>query len=271
MGFIYKYAKEPEVGLFRNGSFVDLPANMVQKVDSSVISVGKPAVSEAVALMSGNQLNALIAKIDSIWYSEISTPISRMVAAGIVDAVTLVRIVTQFAQGGSFFAGILATGQEVDVWPLRPKDVGGVFLNGAGAVAAGGLYGGVSAAVFSWLNAGVVAGVASTIIPQQTTSGTSPYGGLIIFGGIEKTYTPKIESIQFFLQGATNIVTPQPCAMTAKRTFGDDNDISVFKLEKPIMILPNTSFRVDIMPNVSGATNFELIGMMCGQVQSKAF
>jgi hypothetical protein len=188
-----------------------------------------------------------------------------MVAEGIEAAITEVRIISQVAQSGAQFKGILATGQALDVWPLRPKDVGGVFLNGAGLPNLG-LYAGVSAAVFNW-NQVVVQNVAAQLIPNQTTSGVSPYGGMVIFGGIEKTYTPKIESVIFNLQGQP--VIAQPCNMTEKRTFGDDNDVSVFWLEKPIMILNGSLFGVQIMPNISGQTNFELVAMMVGQAQSK--
>lgn len=268
MGIILREAaKRPS--LFQNGKFCDLPSG-VQEITSGLISVGKVGVNQAVAAMTGNQLFNLINKMDRIWRSDVSTPISDMVTEGLDAAIAEVRIISQVAQSGAEFQGILSAGQALDIWDLRPKDVGGVFLNGAGAVALGGLYGGVSGTVYDWAQP-VVAGVASTIIPAQTSSGVSPYGGLVIFGGIEKTYTPKIESVQFFLQGLNNVVTAQPCNMTQKRTFGEDNDLSVFWLEKPIMILNGELFRVDIMPKVSGTTNFELIGMMVGQVQAKVF
>lgn len=268
MGYIFKKAMEdPE--LFKNGSFVDMPAAMTIAVDDAIISPGKVAVNQAVAQMSGNQLANLVKKMDRIWRSDVSTPIADMIVEGLRPAITLVRIIAQAAQGSSEFAGILASGQQLDVWPLRPKDVGGVFLNG-NATAARGLYGGVSAGVFTWFNPAMVAGVVNAIIPAQTTSGQSPFGGLIIFGGIEKIYTPKIESVSLVLQGQpVGTVPAQPAAMTMKRTFGDDNDISIFWLEKPALITQNENFGVSIMPNVSGATNFELIAMMVGQVQSK--
>jgi hypothetical protein len=269
MGEIYTAATKLS-DLFQNGKFCDLPPNMTQVVMDALISPGKPAVNQAVASMTGDSLAALIAKIDQIYRSNVSTPISQMVAKGIRPAVTLVRIIAQAAQGSSEFAGVLAYGQQLDVWPLRPKDVGGVFLNGAGT-AARGLYGGVSAGVFGWGQV-VVAGVASALIPAQTTSGQSPYGGLIIFGGIEKTYVPKIESVGLILQGQPlGTVPAQPSAMTMKRTFGDDNDLSVFSLEKPVIVTQNENFGVSIMPNISGFTNFELVALMVGQVQSKVF
>jgi len=270
MAIIMKFAKQqPDLFSPSAGKFFDLPSAMTQVVTEALISPGKAAVNQAVAGMSGNQLNALISKVDMIYRSDISTPIADMVAEEIRAVITLVRIIAQAAQGSSEFAGVLASGQQLDVWPLRPKDVGGAYLNGAGAVALGGLYGGVSGGVFSWLQP-VVAGVASALIPAQTTSGQSPYGGMVIFGGIEKIYTPKIESISFILQGQpVGTIPAQPVAMTMKRTFGDDNDVSVFRLEKPIIITQNENFGVTLMPNVNGFTNFELIALMCGQVQSK--
>ncbi len=270
MGVVIKQAKKnPNLFNAITKTFYDLPANQTLAITSALISPGKVSVNQAVAAMSGNQLAALIAKLDTIYRSSVSTPISDMVAEELDSIVALVRIIAQAAQGSSEFAGILASGQQLDVWPLRPKDIGGVYLNGAGT-ALKGLYGGVSAAVYAWLQAGVVAGAVQHIIPAQTTSGQSPFGGLVILGAIEKTYTPKIESISLILQGQPSGTVPaQPVAMTMKRTFGEDNDISIFRMEKPVIITQNENFGVDIMPNISGDTNFELIGVMCGQVQSK--
>jgi len=249
--------------------FYDLPGNQALAITSALISPGKVTVNQAVASMTGNQLNALVLKLAANYRSSVSTPIADMVGDELDSIVALVRIIAQAAQGSSEFAGILASGQQLDVWPLRPKDVGGVYLNGAGT-ALRGLYGGVSAAVYSWLLAGVVGGAVQHIIPAQTTSGQSPFGGLVLLGAIEKTYTPKIESISLILQGQPSGTVPaQPCAMTMKRTFGEDNDVSIFRFEKPVIITQNENFGVDIMPNVNGDTNFELIGVMCGQVQSK--
>jgi hypothetical protein len=269
MGVIYREAmKNPNLYNKAKDVFYDLPAAQVAQITSAILNPGKVSVNQAVASMTGNQLSALIQKIDSIWRSDITNPIADMVAEEIEAPINLVRILSQAAGGASEFAGILASGQQFDVWPIRPKDVGGVFLNGA-QTAALGLYGGVSGQVFTWTQIGIVAGVAQHLIPQQTTSGQAPFGGLVIFGGIEKTYTPKIESISLILQGQVGAVPAQPTAMTMKRTFGDDNDISIFRLEKPAIITQNESFGVDIMPNVSGTTNFELIALMVGQVQSK--
>jgi hypothetical protein len=270
MGTILKFARDQK-DLFDpvKRVFYDLPANQTQSVTSALISPGKVAVNQSVAQMSGNQLAALISKIDSIYRSDVSNPIANMIAEEIRSAIIMVRITAQAAAGSAEFAGILASGQQLDVWPLRPKDVGGVYLNGAGTGAKG-LYGGTSAGVFTWYQAGLVAGTVAHIIPTQTTSGQSPYGGLVIFGAVEKTYDPKIESISLVLQGQPSGTVPaQPCAMTAKRTFGEDNDLSIFRLEKPVIITYNESFGVDIMPNISGSTNFELIALMCGQVQNK--
>jgi hypothetical protein len=270
MGRVLQLAKK-DVRLFNQNGFMDLPGSQVQLVSNALISPGKVSVNQAVGPMSGNQLNALVLKLDQIYQSNVTNPIADMIGEEMAAIVTMVRIITQAAQGSSEYAGILASGQQIDVWPLRPVDVGGAFLNGA-AVAALGLYGGVSGGVRGWGRPGVVAGVAQNIIPAQTTSGQSPYGGLCIIGGIEKVYTPKIEGISLILQGQpVGTIPAQPVAMTMKRTFGDDNDVSIFRLEKPVIITQNENFGVSIMPNISGFTNFELIAVMCGQVQSKVF
>lgn len=272
MAIIYNNAMKYHPSLFdaETKQWVTMGASQTQIVQDALISPGKVAVNQAVAGMTGIQLAALIRKIDSIWRSDVSTPIADMVSDGIEAAVTLVRIIAQAAQGSSEFAGIFSSGQQLDVWPVRPKDIGGVYLNGA-STASKGLYGGTSAGVYKWSHAGVVAGTVLHIIPTQTTSGQSPFGGLVIFGGIEKTYSPKIESISLILQGQPSGTVPaQPVAMTMKRTFGEDNDLSVFRLEKPVIITQNENFGVDLMPNDDGTTNFEFVAMMVGQVQSKA-
>ena len=271
MGQVYRLSKKNK-NLYNPAieSFFSLPSDEKLAVSSALMNPGKPSVNQAVASMTGDELNSLILKLDMTFQSDVSTPIADMVGEESESVVNLIRILGHAAGGNSVFGGILASGQQFDIWPLRPKDVGGPFLNGALAPALG-LYGGVSAGVFTWTQPGVVAGVLQHIIPQQTTSGQAPFGGLVIFGAIEKTYTPKIESISLILQNQIGAVPFQPVAMTMKRTFGDDNDLSVFRLEKPVIIINNENFGVDIMPNVSGTTNFELVAVMAGQVQSKIF
>ena len=271
MGVVLKKAMQ-NPNLFNpiTQTFYDLPANQTQQITSALISPGKVSVDQAVAQMSGNQLKALVLKLDTIYRSAVSSPIADMVGEELDSIVALVRIIAQAAQGSSQFAGILASGQQLDVWPLRPKDIGGVYLNSAGGVALGGIYGSAINTVFTWFRAGLVAGTQQIIIPTQTTSGQSPFGGLVLLGGIEKIYTPKIESVSLVLQGQpAGTVPAQPCSMTMKRTFGDDNDVSLFRFEKPVIITQNESFGAVIMPNISGDTNFEFIGIMVGQVQSK--
>jgi hypothetical protein len=251
------------------GPFIGAPPNLTLAVTEALISPGKPSVAQAVAGMTSDAMNALIAKVDAIYQNVANQEIANMIAEEIRSIITLVRIIAQAAQGSSSFAGILASGQELDVWPLRPKDVGGVFLNGNGT-ATKGLYGGTSAGVYSWVQNGLVGGTAAHLIPTQTTSGQSPFGGLIIFGGIERVYSPKIRGINLILQGQpAGTVPPQPITPSYKKTFGDDSDISFFRLEKPVIITQNENFGVDIMPDDNGTTNFELIALMVGQVQSK--
>jgi hypothetical protein len=270
---LYGVITDPVTGKSYPGFFDQIaPSNTPLNIDTALIKVGALAVPETVANLPGAQVMAVTNKLDSIWNSNVSHPIANLVAEDIRAVFSLIRILGAAAGGSAEFGGILASGPQFDIWPARPKDIGNIFLNGAFTVVGAGvlgLYGGPSGGVFTWANAGMVAGVTSRIIPLQTTQGRSPFGGMVIFGGIEKTYTPKIESIQVTLQGATNIVPAQPSAMTMKRTFGDDNDISIFRFEKPILIPHQTAFAVDIMPNVSGFTNFELIACMVGQVQNK--
>lgn len=274
MGVIMKYAKEQCPDLFSGGSWKDqiAPNNAPLNIDTALIKVGAVGVPESVSNLQAAQVAAIINKLDTIWRSDVSHPIANMIAEDCRAVLSLIRILGAAAGGSAEYAGILASGPQFDIWPLRPKDIGNIFLNGAFTVVGAGalgLYGGPSGGVFTWAQPGMVAGVAQTIIPLQTTQGRSPFGGVVLFGGIEKTYTPKIEGIQVTLQGATNIVPAQPTAMTMKRTFGDDNDISIFRFEKPILIPHQTAFAVNIMPNVSGFSNFEVVACMVGQVQNK--
>ncbi len=265
MAIIYQFAqKQPD--LYNGNVFVALPGPAQLAVESALINTGKPAVNQTVAPMTGAQLAALVTKLYTIYRSDVSPPISALVAEEIRSIITGVRILGNAAGGSAEYAGILAAGQQFDVWALRPKDIGSQFLNGARTPGLG-LYGGISAGVFSWRQF-VVAGIAAPIIPVQTTSGQSPFGGVVLLGGFEKTRTPKIESISLNLPGG--IVPAQPTAMTAKRTFGDNNDVSFFRFEKPILVPNNTAFGVSLMPNETGITNFEFVAVMIGQVSNKA-
>lgn len=253
MGSIYNYAKQSNL-------IKDMPGGSINW-DQALIDSGKAVSQITLAPLTQDEANAIISKLDMMFRSTQHQDIANMVAEELLSILTAIQVVKWQTQ--SSFGGILAQGTQLDIWPLRPKDVGGALLSPATA-ATRGLYGGAGGAVFSWAQAGLVGGTIANIVPAQAMW---QYAGMIYLGGIEKVYTPKIEGIQFTLAGIA--APPQPVSRSIKRTFGDDSEISFFRLEKPVIIPPLKLQRVDVMPGDSGTTNFELIGIVIAQSQNK--
>jgi hypothetical protein len=262
MGTVYNFAKQ-QPDLYSGKEFFPRPGG-VATITTALVDPGKPAVQLAITALSSDEVNALVSKLDMICQSVENQAIANMIAEEIRNIILTVQLVKYQTQ--SSFAGILAFGTQLDIWPLRPKDVGGAILNVAVAGVLG-LYGGVGAGVFSWYTAVPdVAGVARIIIPVQQMI---QYGGMIYLGSIEKIYTPKVGGVQFTLGG---IAAPaQPVTTNWKKTFGDESDITVSRLEKPVIIPPLKTQTVSVMPDVSGASNFEFIAFVVGQAQAKVF
>jgi hypothetical protein len=258
MAAIFNYAKQ--MGYLKampGGSF---------NIDTALIDSGKAVSQQTLAGLTLDEVNAIISKLDMMFRSTEQLDVANMMAEEIPSILSAIQLVKWQTQ--SSFGGILAQGTQLEIWPLRPKDVGGTLLNPA-ATGSKGLYGGTSAAVYSWLTTGLTGGTAANIIPSQTMW---QYAGMIYLGGIEKIEVPKIAGIQFTLAGIAS--PPQPVTYNIKKTFGYNSDISFFRLEKPVIIPPLKLQLVQVMPDGTATatldTNFELIALVIAQAQNKS-
>jgi hypothetical protein len=288
MGTIYNYAKS--IGLIQPSGFTNWAgvANGHDKnVDLSFINGGSinwsaalidsgKAVSQiTLQNLTADEVNAIVSKLDVLFGGVANTSvvqdiksrqfIANMIAEELPNIIATVQLVKWQTQ--SAFGGILAQGTQLDIWPIRAKDVGGIILSNSSQAASGnatGLYANTSM-TYTWMRPGLVAGVAQNIIPTQTMW---QYGGMVYLGGMEREPNPIIEGIQFTL---ASIAAPaQPVTRNIKDSFNDNNDMSVFRLEKPVIIPPLKQQLVQIMPADSGDTNFEFIGFVVAQSQNKS-
>lgn len=231
---------------------------------AALIDTGKPASQITLKSLSSDEVNAIVSKLDMMFRGPEHEDVAIMVAEEMLNILATVQAVGYQTQ--SSFGGILATGTQLDIWPLRPKDVGGSLLNPA-ATATKGLYGGTSAMVYDWLTAAALTGgTIAHIIPSQIMW---QYAGMLYLGGIEKVAVPKIEGIQFTLAGSAAV--PQPVVRNIKKLFGVPGGmVSFTRLEKPVIIPPLKTQAVDVMPGTSGDSDFEIIALVVGQAQDKA-
>jgi hypothetical protein len=167
---------------------------------------------------------------------------------------------------GGDYTGIYANNStDLEMWPIRPKDIGNTTLLNSAATASKGLYGGVNASVYDWTTT-VTAGVKTDIIPSQTLVANPSPVCVILLGAIERKYSPKIGGIIAYKTG-NQLMAPQPVNKNYRNTFGENTNISVFRFKLPIVWMPNELMQVSVMPDVSGVTNFELIGFICTLAQ----
>jgi hypothetical protein len=235
---------------------------------AALIDSGKTAVALTLMGLSPDEVNAVCSKLDMIFRNKEQEDIAIMIAEEILNILATIEAVKWQTQ--SSFGGILAQGTQLDIWPMRPKDVGGVLLNPL-KTASLGLYGGTSAGVFDWLTTGLTGGTKPTngYIPSQTMW---QYAGMIHLGAIEKIQVPKIEGIQFTLGGTAS--PPQPCSRNYKKTWGVGREVSFTRFEKPIIIPPLKTQLVDVMPDgpatATNDTDFEMISLIVAQSQNKS-
>jgi hypothetical protein len=269
---VLEYVKRQPI-LFNPHSqcFHDLPDHETIALSSVLIAPGKPFVNVYMSAMSRYETEAIVYKIDAI-YSD--TVASRIVAESAWEIVSMVRLTKSSVENAYIqFGGILAQGTQLDIWPLRAKDVGGSNHDGLTPLLTGSPLYNSDFTPTSWSQL-VMAGTPAHLIPPQITK---PGCALIILGGMEHTSPPNIESIVFTLQGIP--VGAQPTYMTEPidedppghptSTEIQEPAAPIFRLEKPIIVTPQSLFTVDIMPKRNGFTDFELIAVMCGPIQDK--
>ena len=233
---------------------------------SALIDAGKAVTSLTVQSLTPDEVNAIISKLDMIYRAPEHQDLATMVAEEILNILCTVCAVKWQTQGS--FGGILAQGTQLDIWPLRPLDVGGILLSPGSLCTGGnntGLYAVATTLAYTWTSASLTRGTTYPIVPTQTMW---QYAGMIYLGGFEPTDPPEISGIQFTLAGSS--CPPQPVTYSYRKKCGATGYEPAFtRFEKPIIIPPLKQQTVTIGVDVSGVTNFELIALVVAQAQNK--
>jgi hypothetical protein len=228
------------------------------KVRTVVIEPGKDEAEVTLAALDSKEAEALLLKLDALASDKVNPAIAAMVAEEAANIFVAVRMVK--AESKASFAGILGVGANLDVKWLRPKDVGGPLLNRDGA-AGKGLYGGASGGVFSWLQT-FTANTPAALIPSQTMAEEA---AVIHLGAIDPIEVPKLESIRFTLAG---VATPAQSLLPLGFRKGFITDLPLVRFEKPIIVGPEKTQAVDVMPYISGDSNFQLLSLLIAKAEA---
>jgi hypothetical protein len=229
-----------------------------RKVSNVVIDMGKPDAEAKMAALSSDEAERLLRKLDVLAPSDMEPFIAKIVGENVEQIMTLVRMVKAEAKGE--FLGHLGTGNALDIRWLRPKDVGGPILNSAAAGALG-LYGGGGGAVFTWTQT-FVANTAQIMIPAQTMTEEA---GVIHLGIIDPVDVPKCDAIQFFI--ATIPGPAQILPFNIREGFGT-NQLPAVRFEQPVIIGPEKTQQVTVMPNLAGDSKLQLLTLVVARAQS---
>jgi hypothetical protein len=225
--------------------------------EKALIEPGKGKAEVKLAPLSADEVEMILLKLDQLAMSTQHEGIAKMVAEEAESILIAIRNVKTEAKAA--FAGILGAGANLDIMWLRPKDVGGSLLNPA-ATASKGLYGGTSGGVYTWLNT-FTANTSAEIIPEQTMAEEA---AVIHLGVIDPIEVPKINAIRFTLAGI-----PAPAQSTPfniRSTFGSDT-VPFVRFEKPIIIGPEKTQKIEVMPNISGDSKFQLLSLLIGKAE----
>lgn len=235
----------------------DYPAVNQGPLQDILIDPSQQEPTFTMAALSSDEANTILKKLDSMapgW----SPQVTLMLAEGayaVMKAVQLVKAQTQ-----QKFRGIFAQGAALDMRWLRPLDVGGTILNPA-ATASKGLYGGTSAAVYTWQTTGLTANASNSIIPSQTME---LYAAIVYLGFINPIEVPSQSAYQFTLYGVT--VPAQSMEYDTIKTFGV-NELPAVKLEKPIIVPPLGVQALNTYSFRAGSDNTQPVAILIARSQ----
>lgn len=225
--------------------------------NEALIEPGRPQAQLAQAKMSSDEVRRLVLKMDQMAMSRQHEGIAVMIAeemASILAAVRRVKTETK-----EEFWGLLGAGANLDIAWLRPKDFGNTLLNPL-ATASKGLYGGTSLSVYTWLHT-FVANTSDDILPTQIMSEES---GMIHLGAIDPIEVPKLNMITFTLAGIPAPAQSMP--FNIRRGFGIE-EVPFVRFEKPIIIGPERTQLIEVMPNIAGDSKFQLLSLVIARAQ----
>jgi len=225
---------------------------------NALIQPGQVESTVKVAELTKEEVERIMLKLDQLAMSVQHEGIANMIAEELDSILVAIRMVK--TETKEPFMGLLGFGAALDIAWLRPKDVGGSLLNPAGT-ASKGLYGGTSGGVYTWLNT-FTANTAAEVIPEQTMAEEA---AVIHLGAIDPVEVPKCNAITFTIAG---IPAPaQSLPFNIRRTFGD-NSVPFVRFEKPIIIGPEKKQKVEVMPNISGDSKFQLLSFLIAKAES---
>jgi hypothetical protein len=226
----------------------------------ALISPGKTDTTKKLAPLSQKEAEMILLKLDNLAMSRNHDGIANMVAEEAESILFAIRLCKDETKAN--FAGILGVGSELDIRWLRVQDIGATFGMNAAATGSLGPYLGTSGAVFTWLSS-FVAGTAAQIVPVQTSSEECAVIHLGIIDTLENGI-PKCNGIEFQISG---IAAPAQCIdMGIRRSVGD-SDLPFARFEKPIIIGPETSCRIRLMPNITGDSKPQLLSLLIARAQ----
>jgi len=247
MGIVYQGNK----GLIK--SFVEETV----KYKNALIEPGKTEAEVKLAPLSSGEVERILLKLDMLAMEKACPPVAIMIAEEAESILTLIRMVK--VESKAEFAGILGAGSNLDIAWLRARDVGGALLNPA-ATANKGLYGGTSGGVYTWLQS-FTANTSDDLIPDQIMAEEA---GVIHLGAIDPVEVPKLNAILFTLAG---IPTPaQSLPFNIRQSFGSET-LPFVRFEKPIIVGPEKRQRIDVMPNITGDSKFQLMSLLVAKAE----
>jgi len=247
MGLVFQATK----GLIR-----DFPEETVSW-KKALIEPGKAVTDVKCAPLSAEEVEMILLKLDQMAMSVQHEGIAKMVAEEAESILLAIRMVKDETK--SPFAGILGAGANLDMMWLRPKDVGGTLLNPA-ATSSKGLYDGTSGGVLTWTHS-FTADTAAAIIPEQTMAEEA---AVVHLGAIDPVEVPKIGAMKVTLAGI-----PAPAQSTPfniRGSFGTQT-LPFVRFEKPIIVGPEKTQKIELEPDITGDSKFQLMSLLIAKAE----
>jgi len=217
-------------------------------VDNALITPGQDRVVVKVAEVDAEEVQSLLQKVDAIANSYINEAVAVAYAETFPVVLTAMRMVKEEAKAP--FKGIIASGTELDATALIPEDVGGTVLGAGGS----GLYLYAAGTVIrTWLET-FATGTAEAMIPEQTMS---QYAAVVHIGAIDSVAVPKVNRIKFTLSGV-----PTPAQPTIFNIRGVNGTAPFVRFQKPVLVGPLKKQKVEVDPNITGDSKFELMSVL---------
>ncbi len=248
----------------------DMNAGMVREYyDGSVqtgsvdatIYVGKKNVGIDQKQFAREEVEQLLADIDAM----ARTRANQEIAVQLAEAFPAILLATRWAKvkGTQEYAGQDAQGRQLCATLLRGVHIGDSRITDSLAAGTTGMYGGTSAAVYSWLPASAwTAGTAKTWFPSQVMAEAA---AIVFTGFIETEEIPKVDGYTFTTNG---VATPYLPLKFNNQRRSANRDPSVAKLLKPVIFGPQTTVAAALKANKTGDSQPEPIAVLITMAQN---